>query len=266
VLSEILLRNRDPLVPYFRFQKEPKGSRGSALLKAIFELRFEVYCIECGYLAADDYREGIETDEYDALSLHVAAFGADERIVGTVRLVQPELPVRFPFEEHCRVFDDFVFPAREQSGEISRLVVRKSYRRRPGDSLEGVSREFVEEGNAGSIQPHTSKKKRQGNSPLILLGMYREMYRYSRKNGIRYWYAAMEQGLARSLRKAGFIFMPIGPEVDYYGPVTPFMADLDELEATLRKSNKFLAAWFNGEPITLWMLFVAWVQSLIGGK
>jgi N-acyl amino acid synthase of PEP-CTERM/exosortase system len=86
------------------------------------------------------------------------------------------------------------------------------------------------------------------------------MYRYSRKNGIRYWYAAMERSLARSLDKMGFRFVPIGPQVDYYGPVTPHMVDLDELNERLKQENRFLAAWFNDEPIPFWTV----VKTMIG--
>jgi N-acyl amino acid synthase of PEP-CTERM/exosortase system len=82
------------------------------------------------------------------------------------------------------------------------------------------------------------------DSPILLLGIYRAMYRHSRQAGIRFWYAAMERSLARSLDKMGFRFIPVGPQTDYYGAVTPYMADIHELEAALRRDNKALAAWF----------------------
>jgi hypothetical protein len=96
--------------------------------------------------------------------------------------------------------------------------------------------------------------------------MYREMYRHSRQNGIRYWYAAMERSLARSLDKMGFRFVPIGPQVDYYGPVTPHIADLDELLERLKRENKFLAAWFNDEPIPLWIMVKTMFSNYVDGR
>ena len=66
-----------------------------------------------------------------------------------------------------------------------------------------------------------------------MLGMYREMYRYSRKAGIRYWFAAMERALARSMDKIGFHFVPAGPETNYYGPVAPYVIDLWGLHDSL---------------------------------
>jgi N-acyl amino acid synthase of PEP-CTERM/exosortase system len=251
MLFEKLLGNRDILIPYFQFNRALQGSSDSKLLEDIYALRYEVYCLECAFLEAQDFKEGLEIDEFDECSTHFAAYADDTSMVGTVRLVQPRDVQRYPFESHCDGFEGFVMPPREETAEVSRLVVRKTYRRRRGDSMQGVSQEFLEQGSSASITPRTSSVKQRADSPLLLLGLYREMYRYSRENGIRYWYAAMERSLARSLEKMGFKFVPIGPQVDYYGPVTPYMVDLNDLETCLERENSFLAAWFNDQPIQL---------------
>ena len=254
---------QDLLTPFFYFQHTKGDTEKSDMIEEIFRLRYEIYCIERGYLAAEDFSGGLETDAYDGCSTHFAGYNMDSQIVGSVRLVQPTSAQVFPFEEHCSVFETFTLPPREQTGEISRLVVRKSYRRRQGDSMQGVSKEFLEKQGPMVIQAG-STKKRKGDSPRLLLGLYREMYRHSKAHGIRYWYAAMERSLAFSLRKMGFIFIPIGPTTDYYGPVTPFIVDLNELNDTLRKENPLLAAWFNDEPIPIWLRVQTWLRLHIG--
>ena len=259
LLWDWLFGKRDILIPYFYFSKVLRGNMESFLLKEIYRLRYEVYCLECEYLQAKDFNEGLESDDYDDCAIHFAAYTMDDNIVGTVRLVQPGEHQPYPFEGHCKVFDNFNLPPRANAAEISRLVVRKTFRRRRGDSMEGISKDFVEKGTTASIQPPTANETR-GNSPLLLLGMYREMYRHSRANGIRFWYAAMERSLARSLEKMGFKFVPIGPKVDYYGPVTPHMVDLNDLNERLQKDNKFLAAWFNDEPIP----FLVMLKTVVG--
>jgi N-acyl amino acid synthase of PEP-CTERM/exosortase system len=261
-----LFGKRDILVPYFSFSKVLRGDIESAVLREICKLRYEVYCLECNFLEATDYKEGMETDEYDDCSIHFAAYTLDNDIVGTVRLVQPKDDQVYPWETHCHPFEDFLKPSRDNAAEISRLVVRKTHRRRRGDSMEGISKDFVEKGSTASIQPKAMSREKRGNSPLLLLGMYREMYRHSRANGIRYWYAAMERSLARSLEKMGFKFVPIGPQVDYYGPVTPHMVDLNDLNERLEKENKFLAAWFNDERIPLWIVLKTMVGNLLTAR
>jgi N-acyl amino acid synthase of PEP-CTERM/exosortase system len=265
-LFERFVGKRDILIPYFDFASVGKGMMDSAVLAEIYRLRYEVYCLECHYLDAAEFDEGKETDEYDDCSIHFAAYTRDQAMVGTVRLVQPKDGQVYPFESHCTVFEDFTMPPREQAGEVSRLVVKKTHRRRRGDSLEGVSKEFMDQqGGPAAIKPPSGKEQRT-NSPLLLLGLYREMYRYSRKNGIRYWYAAMERSLARSLDKMGFRFVPIGPQVDYYGPVTPHMVDLHELSDRLKQENRFLAAWFNDEPIPFWIVVKTMVGTFMIGR
>jgi N-acyl amino acid synthase of PEP-CTERM/exosortase system len=69
------------------------------------------------------------------------------------------------------------------------------------------------------------------------------MYKYSIEIGVRYWYAAMERSLARSLSRMGFCFQQIGLETDYYGIVAPYIADLRELEDRVGASNPALLAW-----------------------
>lgn len=270
LLSRLFARlygKRDILIPYFNFRRVLKGNIESAVLKEIFQLRYEVYCVERNFLDPQAFGSGMESDEFDDCSIHFAAYTRTDDIIGTVRLVQPEDERDFPFASHCASFEDFVHPPRETAAEISRLVVRKTFRRRRGDSLEGISQDFREQGSTEKIQPRSSiRRDKRGNSPLLLLGLYREMFRYSRQNGIRYWYAAMERSLARSLDKMGFRFIPVGPQVDYYGPVTLFMADLEELNARLYKENKFLAAWFNDEPIPLWIMAKTMVTTLLEGR
>lgn len=269
MLVELLTKGgkRDLLTPYFSFRRLLSREQEQAVFLDIARLRYEVYCEECKFLAAADYLSGLETDEFDSRSVHVAAHNQNDQVVGTVRLVMAMVEQAFPFEEHCSVFPDFAFPPKEQCAEVSRLIVKKNFRRRPGDNLQGVSREFQDTGGVNDISPQTqpiAHKDRRGTSPQIMLGMYREMYRYSRENGIRYWYAAMEKRLARLLDRMGFHFEPVGPETDYYGPVTTYIADLRQVEDALQNANRFLLAWFQDTPISDWLLITTLVKYKLG--
>jgi hypothetical protein len=48
-----------------------------------------------------------------------------------------------------------------------------------------------------------------------------------------------------------FGFRQIGPSIDYYGPVAPYLADLRELEARLEKRNPALFHWMQAEQRAL---------------
>lgn len=224
-----------------------QGHRPGEVPNELFKLRHDVYCVERAFLNADDSFEGMEFDDYDDSATHFAAYTMDEVLIGTVRLVTPRAPRAYPFELHCRPFDSFEMPPHHLCGEVSRLAVKRTHRRRRADSVIGIP------GFAPDREPglHLSPEveRRSNNSPMLLLGMYREMYRHSRSRGIRYWFAAMERSLAYSLARMGFRFEAIGPVADYYGEVTPYMLDLGELKPSLAEKNPSLAAWFDEKPL-----------------
>lgn len=205
------------------------------MLNQAFELRYQVYCLERGFLPSSHYPDGRETDKHDDESAHFGAYGHSDDLVGYVRLVQPQ-DGRFPFQHHCTTLpDDLSLPHAGEAAEISRLMVRKEYRRGgPRDSLCRV--------DANDVAP-ARDAQRASESTGILLELYRRMYIYSLDNHIRYWYAAMEGPLARSLRRWNFAFTQISAETDYFGPVALYMADLRDLESRLTASNPGLLDW-----------------------
>lgn len=200
---------------HFSFQRID----GTPLLEDSFALRFQVYCLERPFLPPSDYPTGKESDRYDAHSLHFAAFDTKNQMVGTVRLVCAN-DGDFPMLAHCQV-DSLLFPSNienNQIAEISRLAVSKLYRRRTDDGVYGLT-------GGDRVDPLGRRQK-----PEIVFGLYKIMYQESKRQGIRFWYAAMESSLDRLLARYAFEFSPVGPETDYYGPVTPFVADIGQIE------------------------------------
>lgn len=222
--------------PLFRSCEAVQG-RDNALMQRVFELRYQVYCLECGFLPAADYPDRCEIDEYDAISAHFCTFNLRDELVGYVRLVPPDLTQSFPFQSHCDdLSPDASLAQPEQAAEISRLMVSHAYRRRRGDVLAGVT---VAE------DPAMVNRDLRDHTPQILLSLYRQMYAFSLANSTRYWYAAMERPLARALGQMGFAFEQIGPMTDYYGPVAPYLGDLRQLEVRVEQKNPALMDWLH---------------------
>ena len=219
---------------YFNFQCVD----GTPELSETFRLRYQVYCLERDFLSAEDYPTGSETDAYDPASEHFSAYDRHKQIAGSVRLVRWSPELGYPYQTHCPVFSDAWLPPNEQAREISRLVVSKQYRRRQGDNWLGIS-------ETDPLELPEDIAAKRGGHPIIVLGMYREMYRYCKQNGIHYWYAAMERSLARLLGRYGFDFKPIGPQIDYYGPVAIYLANLADLEARVSTESPHLFEWFS---------------------
>ncbi len=202
-----------PQAAYFSTRRVQAGVE----LEAIFGLRYQVYCEERGFLPRERYPQQQESDEFDHQAVHFAAFDQDGQVAAAVRLVMPVADRGLPCQQHCDLFDDVAKPPPALSVEVSRLVLNKHHRTPPGGGCVGT----------------------------VVLGLYREMYQFSRQSGISHWYAAMEKPLARLLARYGFRFDLAGPESDYYGPVSAYLADLSVLERRLAKESPALHKWFS---------------------
>jgi N-acyl amino acid synthase of PEP-CTERM/exosortase system len=217
-------------------------SRDSTDLERAYRLRFDVYCVDCAYLDATDYPTPRETDLYDDQSTHFFAYNLGDELVGYVRLVHHVSQRPFPWQLYCRdLLAGVALPEGDQCAEVSRLMVRRDYRRRATDLVTGID-------TAADEISAVEGGERRRRSPQIMLSLYRQMYQHSRPAGIRYWFAAMERPLARALQGMGFTFQRIGAEVDYFGPVAPYLADIDQLEAALAAKNPSLLAWMRATP------------------
>ena len=203
--------------------------------RSALELRYQVYCVECSFLSPDDYPDGVESDEHDDAANHFYAFDSQDELVGYVRLVRPDADQRFPFQSHCTTSANGVkLPAPGRAAEISRLMLRCDYRRQRGIRLAAVAG-----GQACAVSPGV----RRDDATNVLLTLYRQMYAYSRANDISHWYAAMERPLARSLKRMNIAFRSIGPQTDYYGPVAPYLASLQEVETQVGANDPGLLSW-----------------------
>jgi N-acyl amino acid synthase of PEP-CTERM/exosortase system len=205
------------------------------VMRSALELRYQVYCMEYHFLPQDDYPDGLETDEYDDQAAHFYTFDDQDELAGYVRLVRPDFRQRLPLHGHCTLsLRAGEFPDHRQAAEVSRLMVRSDFRRPRCATLTDML--------APDAAAAIARQKRE-EAAHIVLSLYRQMYAYSCANGIRYWYAAMERPLARSLHSRNFAFRSIGPQTDYYGPVAPYLADLRELEAQVGENNPALLSW-----------------------
>lgn len=211
-------------------------------LNHLFRLRFQVYCKECNFIKEEDYPEGIEKDKYDPHSLHFVAQN-QQGPIGTARLVMHS-PLGFPIEEHCA---DILVPKklalpRQNLAEISRLVISKDYRRRREDGM--YYSVHCECGHEASAQDLIRRIR-----PMTF-GIYREMYQESKRRNITHWCALMERPLYLLLRMHGFVFQCIGEEIDFYGPVRPYLGSIEEMErAVFHKIPKMIDYFLDGlEP------------------
>jgi N-acyl amino acid synthase of PEP-CTERM/exosortase system len=217
-----------------------KEVRTEEELEQVFRLRFQVYCIEREFEDPDDYPDGIERDEYDDHAWHYLCLDGEGRAVGTARLIRPPDPLSFPIELHCRIDDPLDRAIRHRTGEISRLAVSKGYRRRAGDTIYGLTDESREE----------EAREDRRRMPILFMGLLRELYQTSLREGITHWYAAMERKLAILTRRYCFDFQPVGPEIDYHGRRIPHAACIASMAERVRTKRPDIYRFFHEDPDT----------------
>ena len=207
------------------------------LLKKVYRLRYQVYCVENDFEDPAENPEGLESDEYDSHSVHSLVIHRDTGApVGAVRLILPRSDAphqSLPIQKICghTVLRDMM----ESSGtsmaelsrfassvaELSRFAVSRDFRRRAGEGR------FADVGARGIRDPQTNSDRR--SLPHITLTMMKAVLEMSVENNITHICAIMEPALIRLIGRFGLHFKPIGPLVDYHGQRQPCYSDIDSL-------------------------------------
>lgn len=208
-------------------------------MEEVFRLRYQVYCTECGFEDPKDHTHGIEKDEYDEHATHfVAVHPEDNKIIGTVRLINNSV-LGFPIEKFCTVDLDTSKIPKDDIGEISRLAISKTFRRRVGDGVYGGS------DRVPGREDKSGDNRRDSNLPIVM-GLLKAIYIESKCRGKINWYAAMERSLFLLLKRLGFVFHPIGGESNYHGYRTPYIIRIGTLDSEIAKKNPKLFKTFTG--------------------
>jgi N-acyl amino acid synthase of PEP-CTERM/exosortase system len=137
---------------------------------------------------------------------------------------------------------DLSYIDRDRIGEISRLAICKERRRRAEDRLL-YSGGF--EPAAGVQQAESDRRKRHE----IVCNLYKCVYKESKRIYLTHWYAVMAKGLYLLLKRLGIVFRPIGPETDYHGLRTPYIANIKEIEEEVGRLNPELYREFMKESL-----------------
>lgn len=212
-------------------------------LRRGYRIRFEVFCVERGFLRPEDYPDQEESDVYDPHALQFLASHSSGKPAGTARLVMNG-PLGLPLLRHCELEPRFRFladpgdPLGPRYAEISRLAAAPGYRRRDEDGLLGRPPRAGRSCVGGSRTPGSACQ-----APEMLPQVFRLIYQESKRRGITHWVVAMERGLHVMLRRMGFLFTPIGPETDYYGPVRPYLAEIAALECDTGRQRRAALAF-----------------------
>ena len=174
-------------------------SHDADLLEQSYRLRYQVYCVERGFLDPGAYPDQREIDEFDDHSVHVGAIDGRGRLAATARIIKHN-PGGFPLFRHCTLF-----PEVRTLGEPGTVAVEAS--------RVAISRDYA---------------RRRRTEPFLTL--IKAVMQAAKRAGATHILGATEASFQRFVVHYGIPFRTSGPVADYYGPVAPSILSLQELD------------------------------------
>jgi N-acyl amino acid synthase of PEP-CTERM/exosortase system len=225
-------------------------------LRRAQELRYQVYVVERRFEDPAAHADGIETDRFDAHSVHSLLLydnhnGGPKSVAGNVRLIlgnrlttgQP-----FPIESQCGhafypTFRPEAVP-RHALGEISRFALSKEFRKRFKE--QDVTHGLTKDVDTGSHDEHGRRI-----IPHLTMGLFKALLTMSVAHEVSHWYAVMEPTLIRILKRFGIEFVPIGDPVEYHGKRVPCLAVVDRVVEKVHRMHPDIWRFATNDG-TLW--------------
>lgn len=195
-----------------------------------YKIRYDVYAKELNYETNCPIDK--ERDEFDAYAKHALIQSKTTGIfAGCVRLIIPpkEKPLcALPFEKYCQESVQAIHLhklnryGRLGIGEISRLAVLSTFRRRSGEiqSPYGINVNLA-------LSQYSQDEMRI--FPLIAVALYLCSMAIALENHLGHVVVMMEPRLARLLNRYGICFEQIGDLMEYHGQRALFCLDKRDL-------------------------------------
>lgn len=233
--------NEINLAKHFQEYFEIRHADTPLLKNIVYKIRYDVYAAELAY--EKNCPVDCEKDKFDEYSSHVLVRHKSSGLyAGCVRLVSPPHANRLlplPFEEFClsSVDSDKIQELNELDrgmiGELSRLAVTSTFRRRKGElqNPHGI--------NMDRFAKEISEEEMR-YFPFIAVALYMACGSIALAQGVKNVFAMMEPRLAKHLSRFGIQFTQYGNTMDYHGKRALFSIDKDTLQTKMKPElNEF---------------------------
>ncbi len=234
--SNFIMNNDQSLAQHFQKYFRVLRADTDELKKQVYKIRYEVYCTELQY--EKNCLVDCEKDNFDDYSdLVLVQHKASGLYAGCVRLVNPpahNCQAQLPFEVFCLGSVEpekikFLYDTgRSCLGEMSRLAVLASFRRRAGEKANHYG--FNE--NATLNVQFCEEETRF--FPFIAVALYFGSAAIAIAKGLNYAVVMMEPRLARHLARFGICFIQLGEVIEYHGERAMFYIDYPTLFDNLK--------------------------------
>lgn len=179
-----------------------------ALREDMYRLRYDVYIDEFRYEDPNTFMKPLEKDEYDEDALACLIYHREsDKPVACVRMIHAVECKQLPVEKFIlnSIYDKDTITQlqadRASWGEVSRLAVSKSFRRRSGELATPIGADSEDE----------------RTYPLLSVACFLSCIALADMLNIDHVIAAMEPVLPRLIRRTSIKFKEIGELIEYHG-------------------------------------------------
>ncbi len=202
-------------------------------LDKTYRIRYRVYCDEFGFLPAENYPGGLESDEYDSFS-HTCLIthrlsnmpAACVRLVPAVNDSGSTYPLPYELLGPDVLDEEFhrqLEVPRDKIAEISRLAVDGAFRRRTGEAETRF-------GEIDALDIDSMEKRTFG---LISVAAFLASCAMGELCKFTAGFAMMEPFLPRLMVRSGIHFTKVGADIDYHGLRAPYYVQLNSVLQTM---------------------------------
>ena len=198
------------------------------LLAMSYRLRYQTFCLERLFFSKEAYPSQLESDIFDKSSVHVGVLSAEDELVGTARIVTRG-SADLPLLRYCTLFpgDTTLTDPANTVVELSRVCLKRDW-----DAPRAST-----SGRPESVAPRSSARAPGRASDDPFAALIKAVYLEAKRLHATHWIVAIEKALRRRLLRYGLPFHLAGPEVDYFGPVAPYVLNVDELDDVVRRGE-----------------------------
>lgn len=195
----------------------------------VFRLRFQSYVQDFHMAPAADFPDQKHLDPYDVHALHALAQDEKGRPVGTVRMVLNS-PSGFQCLDAAAPEHRAKLGGSKKIVEISRLALAQPFAGAYGDVWSALLSVPLPPVPAPAV-PYTPRDRRRG--AVILLGLFRMVYRMSQRLRITGWCFLAYPAVAAVYTRHGAPMHALGPVAPSLGQRAPHLVRFQEMERYL---------------------------------
>ncbi|MBE8232099.1 MAG: PEP-CTERM/exosortase system-associated acyltransferase [Endozoicomonadaceae bacterium] len=232
------MKDEEALIAHYKQYFRTVKANNPTLKDEAYRLRYEVYKNKGIISAEKNNSKDMEYDQFDDSALHsLLLHKKSKRAIGYIRLIpyikEESVVKQLPIENYCENINGEQLH-HAKTGEISRMLIHPSFRRRSSDHTNQVI----------TIEPQNTENRRFAINYLPMCITLAGLNLMVLAN-LEYAVALMERSLAIKLRRQGVSLKKVGEPINLFGLRSPYVIDTEKTCSGIKSKQPVVYELFN---------------------